>query len=120
MKLTAFSYKEGFQEVHNFIQFRDNESNHDLFKRLGYSNQHEGLFSASFSHWLEVYKKDDSEGDYQYIVVLGNHFQGEIVALKRFGDYIEFMRRYLPVIKSMNDIVDTTEKLRVRENPFRE
>jgi hypothetical protein len=112
MTLFEYTSTEGFKEILNFMwdSSLSNEDADAAFERLGYRDQDLGLYSSDFAYWMKVYK-NMKNNEYDFLISVDNHLYSQFVVCRSFGEYMDFMKNYLPVLKSINDISRETKKL---------
>lgn len=111
MRIFEYVCKKGLHETEDFLfsdPATDGKNDDEVLEGLGYSNQHESIYSPSFFHWIEVYRHK-GDGDYAYVVCMNNHFRGDYIVCRTYMDYLDFLKEYLPVIESLNRIGIATE-----------
>lgn len=111
--MTLFEYTgaDGFKEILDF-KWDTSLAAEDpgaAFERLGYRDQDLGLFSSHFAYWMKVYK-NMKDNEYDFLISIDNHLYSQFVVCRTFGEYMNFMKNYLPVLKTINDISRETGK----------
>lgn len=103
--MQEFSTGDGFREVTNFIYETKNDRlqmDGEVLASLGYKLM-ERLFTDSASHSMETYENSGNTM-YKYVVLIRNNVATEYVSCRTFFDFLEFMRRYLPVLEKLNTL----------------
>ena len=78
-----------------------------IFARLGYQEQPADVYSERFPNWMNIYK-NFKNNEYEFLIRINNHIYSQYVACRSFVEYLEFLRLYLPVLRTMNDIAMQT------------
>ena len=113
MTLYEYTCKEGLQEILNFmwnIEGVDLEDEGKIFARLGYQEQPADLYSSKYPNWMNIYK-NFKNNEYEFLIRINNHIYSQYVACRSFVEYLGFLRLYLPVLRTMNDIAVQTARL---------
>ena len=101
--LTAFSCHTGFSEFADFTwtQTSENILDEEMLSRLGYLKEND-FFAKDGPNWIEVYGNHSPDVVYRYMVAMCNSRYSEYIFCKKYVDYLELIKQYLPVVREMN------------------
>lgn len=112
MTLYEYTCSEGLREILNFmwnLDELDREDEGKIFARLGYQEQPSDLYSSRHPNWINIYK-NFKNNEYEFLIRISNHIYSQYIACRSFVEYLEFLRLYLPVLRSMNEIAAQTAR----------